>query len=130
MVGVSLRLAILILPGTGMVELKHRHAWQAGILTGFRIMSGGDAEDGEYCCGADCGSEDAVRRVITLRQNSDGTHWSTRVHGHHCAVARRFGQSFLQLRRYSVYYVSKIEWEEGSYLCLALSIPRGKHGMV
>lgn len=30
MVGVSLRLAILILPGTGTVELKHGHAWQTG----------------------------------------------------------------------------------------------------
>lgn len=100
MVGVSLRLAILILPGTGTVELKHGHVWQAGILTGFRIMSGGDAEDGEYCCGVDCRLEDAVRLLITLGQDSNGTHWSTRVHGHHCAVARRFGQSFLQLRRY------------------------------
>lgn len=82
-------------------------------------MSGGDAEDGEYCCGVDCGASDAVRLLITLRQNSNGTHWSTRVHRHHCAVARRFGQSFLQLRRYMFTTCSRERREKATFAWLS-----------
>lgn len=53
MVGVSLRLAVLTLPETGSDE-RELKCTATRILTGLRIMSGGDAEDGEYCAGDDC----------------------------------------------------------------------------
>ena len=95
-----------------------------GGLTGFRIINGGDAEDGEYCTG--CGWMKRQSEWTHRRECAGDTYCRTSVHRREVAASSGLGERLLQLQgERQIYYTpSRLQRMESKHTFAWLSALR------